>query len=173
MQVLREKDQVYMHSIIHIDLDLKPPGGDVNLLCRDGKIIAPRFFQHLAANSIFRQGGVGGPAGFTIQKILELVVLEKRWNELNAEINESQQNRDAKKWLEIFHNAVRAQSKDRRCACGAIEISRPQLTPRYRREFTCYAADSSIMALACRAVKHFNFTFGNLFANSDAEGDPD
>ena len=44
MQVLREKDQVYMHSIIHVDLDLKPPGGDVNLLCSDGKIIASRFF---------------------------------------------------------------------------------------------------------------------------------
>ncbi len=173
MQVLREKGQINMYSIFYADLDLKPPQGDMNLICSDGNVITARFFQNLIANRVFGQVGIRGPAGLFIQIILKLVVLEIRRQHLKANIYKSDKNEKAQDWFEIFHMqyACSYATEDWPCAHRKSIFSAGSSTPRYRRKFIRDAADSSIMRLACRAVKHFNFTFGNLFANSDPKRD--
>ena len=125
MQVLREKEQVNVYCIVYSDLDQILSSYNVNLLRADGKVAAAGLLQDFLANTFLRKCTVRGPAGFIFEIILELVVLKKRRQHLEADVNKSDDQQDAQNWLYQFHSTAfphqelpggRALGAKRRCA---------------------------------------------------------
>ena len=144
-----------------IPLPSMPWRCDADLFFRDRDIEVLRLAKHRGANIAFVLAGVGVQCGFVPDRVLELVILKKRRNDLRADVNcagDQEHNHKTFLWCSSARSA------------GASTLA---LLVRRLQNFLKilnYGRDASILGLAGRALNHLHPTFGNLLANIDPEG---
>src|SRR3954465_10403805 len=133
----------------------------MNLFLCDRDLEVLGFAKNSRTNIVFVLAGVGIQGGFAFHRILELIIFEKRGNDLCADVNGAADQEQRQKHFYGAHLPAPQEASTLALLVRLLQNSLKILN---------YGGDANILGLASRALNYFYPIFGNLFTHIYPKG---